>query len=74
MTRWSEWSPSDPAIARMREALERPRTAGVAAKTAPEAAPSAEESQGRRARIAALRGRLRLGDTSVIHELKDLLR
>lgn len=77
MTRFDEWSDNDPAISRMREALERPRTLD-SAEVAPDSTPAtgrpAEESLDRRARIAGLRDRLRLGDTSVIHELKELLR
>ena len=77
MTRFDEWSDNDPAIARMREALERPRTAErsrMASEATPEGASPAEESLGHRARISQLRDRLRLGDASVIRELKDLLR
>lgn len=80
MSKWSRldpWSEDDSAVARMREALERPRTPEtpqVATDTAPIPPSPPDESSPRRRRIAELLARLRAGDPAARQQLEDLLR
>lgn len=70
------WSDDDPAIARMREALERPRTpepAEVAPASAPEPIAPPDESSARHRRISELIARLNAGDHGVCQELEDMI-